>query len=161
MSGLGVVPTGRLMKEAGRDALAAGMSGAKRIGPGKLAVGGVFTAMQIKDNMAQGDSFGTSAFKAGVYNMAMASHPLLTTAIQMAPLAVQGYSAATTYRRGRAEELQAIKRGRNGTVGSGWQDTQQSLTMRQAAVQQIQGNKLNARTALGGEARIFGTSYYR
>jgi hypothetical protein len=34
-------------------------------------------------------------------------------------------------------------------------DTQRAQTMRQAAVQAIQGSKLNARSALGGEAQIF------
>lgn len=35
-----------------------------------------------------------------------------------------------------------------------WQDTERSYTMRQAAVQAIQGSKLNARSAIGGEARL-------
>lgn len=33
-------------------------------------------------------------------------------------------------------------------------DTKQALTMRQAAVQAIQGSKMNARNALGGEAAL-------
>lgn len=35
-----------------------------------------------------------------------------------------------------------------------YQDTQQAATMRQAAIQAIQGSKLNARNALGGEAAM-------
>ena len=35
-----------------------------------------------------------------------------------------------------------------------YMDTRQALTMRQAAVQAIQGSKLNARNALGGEAAL-------
>lgn len=35
-----------------------------------------------------------------------------------------------------------------------YQDSQQALTMRQAAVQAIQGSKMNARNSLGGEAAL-------
>jgi hypothetical protein len=35
-----------------------------------------------------------------------------------------------------------------------YQDTQPAMTMRQAAIQAIQGSKLNARNALGGEAAL-------
>lgn len=40
-----------------------------------------------------------------------------------------------------------------------YQDTQQAVTMRQAAVQAIQGSKLNARNALGGEASLMHRGY--
>lgn len=45
-----------------------------------------------------------------------------------------------------------------------YQDTEQAYTMRQAAVQAIQGSHLNARSALGGEARLMhrsGPTLYR
>lgn len=46
-----------------------------------------------------------------------------------------------------------------------YKDTQQAITMRQAAVQAIQGSRMNARSALGGEARLMhrgtpGPSFY-
>lgn len=40
-----------------------------------------------------------------------------------------------------------------------YQDTDQALTMRQASVQAIQGSKLNARNALGGEAALMHRGY--
>ena len=39
-------------------------------------------------------------------------------------------------------------------MGFNYVDTEQAYTMRQAAVQAIQGSHLNARSALGGEARL-------
>jgi hypothetical protein len=42
-----------------------------------------------------------------------------------------------------------------------YMDTQQASTMRQAAVQAIQGSKLNARNALGGEAALLHRGYKR
>jgi hypothetical protein len=48
-----------------------------------------------------------------------------------------------------------------GIVGGNYMDTQRALTMRQAAVQAIQGSKLNARSALGGEARILAAQWHK
>lgn len=42
-----------------------------------------------------------------------------------------------------------------------YQDTQQAATMRQAAIQAIQGSKLNARNALGGEAAMMHRRWVR
>lgn len=73
---------------------------------------------------------------------------------QLAPSVVQGAQAAHQFRRTKAEEFANIRQ-YSQQVGGQYMDTNQALTMRQAAVEQIQGNKLNARSALGGEARIF------
>lgn len=43
--------------------------------------------------------------------------------------------------------------------GTTYMDTQKNLTMRQSAVQAISGSKLNARSAMGGEARLMHRSY--
>ena len=40
-----------------------------------------------------------------------------------------------------------------------YMDTNQAITMRQAAVQAIQGSKINGRNALGGEARMLHVAY--
>jgi hypothetical protein len=45
------------------------------------------------------------------------------------------------------------------SFGGNYRDTRQAMTMRQAAVQAIQGSKLNARSALGGEARLIHRPY--
>jgi hypothetical protein len=75
------------------------------------------------------------------------------TAAQLAPLAVQGYMAADQGLRSRYN--QARKPGTNFT----YTDTRQAYTMRQAAVQAIQGSKMNARNALGGEASLMHRGY--
>jgi len=54
-------------------------------------------------------------------------------------------------RRGR--ELRTIRQDKN-NFNWNFVDTEQAYTMRQAAVQAIQASKLNARSALGGEARL-------
>lgn len=109
----------------------------------------------VKTQVDSGNSLGTSIFKAGVSGALYASNPILMTAVDLAPMAYQGVIAAHQYRKRRGEEIYDQKNNNYGRVGGGFQDTMQAQTMRQAAVQQIQGNKLNARSALGGEARIF------
>ena len=43
-------------------------------------------------------------------------------------------------------------------LGGRYADTQAALTMRQSAIQAIQGSHMNARSALGGEAALFARS---
>lgn len=53
------------------------------------------------------------------------------------------------------KESEVKNKARNDTgMRVSYQDTQQAATMRQAAIQAIQGSKLNARNALGGEAAM-------
>lgn len=126
--------------------------------PGAM-IGAAGFAMDTNYHLKQGTGMGTSLFKAGVENALWATNPALMAGVQLAPLAVQGTIAAHDFRRRRGQEIQDAKYNR-GRVGGNYMDTSQAQTMRQAAVQQIQGNKLNARSALGGEARIFANNFY-
>lgn len=132
----------------------------KTMGVGGI-IGGISALGDVKENMNNGNNLGTSVFKAGVTNALWTTNPALMMTLNAGPAVIKGYEAAHQFRRRRGEELQLRNRGANGMVGTGFQDTQQAYTMRQAAVQQIQGNKMNARSALGGEARIFGSQYRR
>lgn len=127
-----------------------------KIGPGGVAFGAL-GLMDFKSNMDAGDSFGVAGAKWATTSIGFAVAPWLTTTAMMAPAAVQGVQAAHQFRRERGEQIAEMKRSHRGvgTVGGNYVDTQRAATMRQAAVQAIQGSKLNARSALGGEARIF------
>lgn len=124
-----------------------------------LLMGAGMAAMDVKSQVDSGNSLGTSIFKAGVNGALYASNPVLMTAIDLAPLAYQGLVGAHQFRKQKGQQLFDQKHNNYGRVGGGYTDTMQAQTMRQAAVQQIQGNKLNARSALGGEARIFAGRY--
>lgn len=120
--------------------------GVPGIGAAALDVGGNVIA-----NMLSGNSFGTSLLKgipeAAAY--AIAPVPMFALALSGLPkAAVQGYMAADQ----RLASNYNMRR-QPGTMFS-YQDTNQAVTMRQAAVQAIQGSKLNARNALGGEASL-------
>lgn len=131
----------------------ANQRGAKFLTKGNLAFG----ALSVPLNMAGGDDIGTAALRAGAE----------TALWYAAPWAMGIHLAATTvpsvigaghqWKRGKVADWQ--KAHVRGQVGGNYQDTQRALTMRQAAVQAIQGNKLNARSALGGEARIISTGW--
>lgn len=116
---------------------------------------GVDFALSINGELKNTDrSVGASIVKTAATSALYASHPFLAIGAQAAPALVQGAHAAHKFRRTKAEELSRIRQ-YSQSVGGSYVDTNQAVTMRQAAVQQIQGNKLNARSALGGEARIF------
>jgi hypothetical protein len=105
----------------------------------------------VVGSMMEGDSFGTSLFKAIPGSIAWAVAPglMMTTSIASAiPGLVQGYMAADA----KLASTYNMKH-KPGTMFT-YQDTNQAATMRQAAVQAIQGSKLNARNALGGEAAL-------
>ena len=114
----------------------------------------------MKYRMNNGDSFMSAAFKETAENALYMSNPAIMSAIQMAPLAYQGVKAAHDFRKRKGEELHDMRYNMYGKIGGNYIDTNRAVTMRQAAVQQIQGNKLNARSALGGEARIFANNIY-
>lgn len=109
--------------------------------------------------MNQGTSVSGSVVRAGVQNVMWATNPGVMGAAMASQVAVQGVQAAHQYRRVRAEDFRSIEN-QSQRIGQGFMDTNQAQTMRQAALQQIQGNKLNARSALGGEARIFSNRRY-
>lgn len=118
------------------------------------------TGSSMKYRMQNGDSLLSAAFKETAETALYMSNPAIMTAIQVAPLAYQGVRAAHDFRKRKGEELHDLRYNMYGTIGGNYMDTNRAATMRQAAVQQIQGNKLNARSALGGEARIFANNIY-
>lgn len=131
------------------------MFGAMHSGVKKAGYVGVgMTALDFKMNLDQGQGIGTAAIKSA------ASYALWTTAAPAmwtytaATVGVQATEAAYTWRKQKAEQWHAMQRPTR-VVGNGFNDTSRAQTMRQAAVQAIQGSKMNARSALGGEARLF------
>lgn len=132
------VKTGALKKFAG-----AAFSGTGPIGFG----------IDLVSNVAAGDNLGTSVMKAGVTGVLSATAPMLFGTISLAPLARDLGIGYYNFRR----EKQAFWNKQfaySNVVGGNYMDTQRAQTMRQAAVQSIQASKLNARSALGSEARI-------
>lgn len=115
--------------------------------------------VDVNRKVNEGHSITGAVAKSAVETALYSMNPGLMTAIQLTPLAIQGVQAAQQYRRGKAEQMLSAGNASQ-RVGNGFMDTAQAQTMRQAALQQIQGNKLNARSALGGEARIFSNRRY-
>lgn len=118
-----------------------------------------FAAVEVPMNMAAGDDFGTAAY------IAAAGAALWTTA----PWVMGTHLAATTlpmagaalYNTHRQKVNQWNMAHMQGTLGGNYQDTQRALTMRQAAVQAIESSKMNARSSLGGEAKILTQSWHK
>lgn len=110
-------------------------------------------------NLKSGDDLGTAAFKAAGSAMLWSIAPGVMGASMAASMGVEMYSGFKTWERQATENY----RGQTyqGVVGGGYQDTARAQTMRQAAVQAIQGSKLNARSALGGEAQIINKNFTR
>jgi hypothetical protein len=141
-----------------RGANAAGAAAGK--GPGLLTKGMVgWGIFETASNMAAGDDFTKAAMKGTVDSILWTTYAGPMTAYQLATgIPAAGQAAYSWYNQQRQWfNMQHL----NGTVGGGYQDTQKALTMRQAAVQAIQGSKLNARSALGGEARILNQNWSR
>lgn len=109
--------------------------------------------------MNEGTNISGSIVRAGVQNVMWATNPGVMAGAMASQFTIQGVQAAHQYRRTRAEDFRGIEN-QSQRIGQGFMDTNQAQTMRQAALQQIQGNKLNARSALGGEARIFSNRRY-
>lgn len=124
------------------------------------AIGAFDFVTGVSSQVKNGNGLGTAVFKSGVESVLWATNPVLMGAATFAPAAVQGAQLLKQYRRGKAEERFDRRHNSYGRIGGNYMDTMQAQTMRQAAVQQIQGNKLNARSALGGEARIFSNTIY-
>ena len=127
--------------------------GAKFLSKGNLAFG----ALSVPMNMAGGDDFGTAALRAGAETALWYTAPGLMTAYTAATTIPSVASAGIQWHRGKVNEWN--RSFLQGQVGGNYVDTQRALTMRQAAVQSIQGSKLNARSALGGEARILSAGW--
>ena len=118
-----------------------------------------FAAIDVPMNMAAGDDFGTAALKSSASAALWATAPGVMTA-HMAATGLPMASAAL-YSAHRNRVMWWNKQHLQGTVGGGYMDTQRALTMRQAAVQSIEASKMNARSSLGGEARILSNTWTR
>lgn len=140
---------GRLM---GRTGNAAGMSAATK---GLIGWGALSTAT----NMAQGDDFTKAAMKGAVDAVLWHNYAPVMWGIEAAKdIPAVGQAAFSWFQQQKQWwNMQHLQ----GSVGGGYHDTQRALTMRQAAVQAIQGSKLNARSALGGEAQILNQNWTR
>ena len=125
-----------------------------------MTLGGAgMTVLDAKQNHDDGDDWGTAVFKSAATTLAWSRAPYLMAGITVARAMPDLVSSYTQWKKGKEEWWnQTFYRG---TVGGQYQDTQRAMTMRQAAVEQIQGSKMNARSALGGEARILSENFHR
>ena len=121
---------------------------------GSAAFHGIDITRGVNHRVQQGSSLSGALAYELTESAMFAMNPGAMTLAYAAPAIYAGMDAAYTHRRQKGEQLLAFDNASQ-RVGGNYMDTQRAQTMRQAAVQQIQGNKLNARSALGGEARIF------
>lgn len=133
-----------MLKKVGRSIISGGK--VSKLGGGAFAID---TAM----NLQSGDDIGRSVVKAGVTGMMAASNPGLFFWGTAASMAQEGYWGLQQFNYQKKQWWNA-QYAINNTIGGNYVDTQRAQTMRQAAVQAIQGSKLNARSALGNEAKI-------
>jgi hypothetical protein len=109
-------------------------------------------------NLKQGDSFGKAVIKGIGSGIAWGVMPGVMWAgvgASMIPGIVKGIDSLND--RMAQDYNNMITPGTNFV----YRDSRAALTMRQAAVQAIQGSKLNARNALGGEAALMHRGYKR
>ncbi|EOO32664.1 hypothetical protein [Bacillus cereus] len=132
------------IKKVGSSILSSGK--ATKLGGGAFAVD---TAM----NLQGGDNLGTSVLKAGVTGALASSNPGLFFLGTAASLAQEGYWGLQQFNY-QKKQWWNKQYATNNVVGGNYVDTQRALTMRQASAQAIQGSKMNARSALGGEAKL-------
>lgn len=140
--------------------MAGNSKGARSLIPGNsmFTKGNItFGALDFGMNMASGDSATNAALKAGATTALWYTAPGIMGAYTAASIAPAAISAGANWHRQRVNAFHSSFA--RGTVGGNYQDTQRAATMRQAAVEAIQGSKLNARSALGGEARILSTGW--
>lgn len=132
------------------------------ISPRTVASAAIIAGPEFKSGLNDGLSAGGAATRAAANLVFEHTAPVLYWGAQAAMAAPGIYSSAYQFRRQKGNEIQRHKHDAwSGIVGNTYTDTAQAATMRQAAVQQIQGNKLNARSALGGEARLFAPNFQR
>ena len=116
-----------------------------------------FGLLSVPLNMAAGDDAGTAVLRAGAETALWYTAPALMGIQMAATMIPQMAGAGYQWHKGKASQWQQAHL--QGQVGGNYMDNQRALTMRQAAVEAIQGSKLNARSALGGEARILSTGW--
>lgn len=100
-----------------------------------------------------GDSLGTSVAKASVKSLLSFSNPYAMGAINTVGLVQKKLWDLQEFKH-QKEQWWKAQYATSNVVGGDFVDTRGAQTMRQAAVQAIQGSKMNARSALGGEAKI-------
>ena len=127
-----------------------------RLGLGAIAADAGFNAIGYRMG---GDSWSTSALKGLTEGAFFAFAPGLAITTQIGMPAVKGLTKLGFSTDKRIKDTRTAQM-RPGT-GFTYRDSRAALTMRQAAVQAIQGSKLNARNALGGEASLMHRSYVR
>lgn len=115
--------------------------------------GGIGFAIDTGMNLAGGDNIGTAAAKASVTGALFASNPVVMSVLTGASMLGEGMWAVQDFKFKKQKEWSA-RYARSNEVGGFYQDTMRAQTMRQAAVMAIQGSKLNARSALGSEAKL-------
>lgn len=125
----------------------------KKVGRSLAGTGPIGFGMDFVSNVAAGDNLGTSAMKAGVTGVLAAANPLLFGVAMATPLVKDVGISAYKFQREK-QQWWNKQFAYDNLVGGNYVDTQRAMTMRQAAVQSIQASKLNARSALGSEARI-------
>lgn len=139
-------------------------SGAKYVGKGarfahehqgKLGMAGVLGmgAISVPMNMNAGDSMSTAVVRAGAETALWAVAPWAMTAYEAATMGPALIDAGHEWHRNQQTNWN-MKNQRSSIVGGNYQDTQRAATMRQASIEAISGSKMNARSALGGEAKI-------
>lgn len=133
-----------VLKKVGGSILSGGRM--SKLGAGAFAVD---TAL----NLQSGDDVGTSMAKAGVTSMMAGSNPALFTTLTLGSLGTDAYWGLKQFNY-QKQQWWNKQYATNNVVGGNYMDTQRAMTMRQASVQAIQGSKLNARSALGGEAKL-------
>lgn len=127
-------------------------------GGGLLTKGTIgFGILDAGMNMAAGDDVGTAVMKSAASTALWHTARGTMMAYTIGTVGTQLWTAG--YNWHRQQKAWWNNAHLNGQVGGGYQDTQRALTMRQAAVEAIQGSKLNARSALGGEARILSQNW--
>ena len=125
----------------------------RKLPKGSVAGFGIGAAIETASSLNEGKGIGTSVARGlgtGLLEEVVGFGPFL--AINLASSAPALFQAGISWNKKLAGQHMANRD--PGNMNFSYQDTQQAYTMRQSAVQAIQGSKMNARSALGGEARL-------
>jgi hypothetical protein len=131
----------------------AGGAAAKGLGSFVLnhGINAAFTGFSLVGRMKEGESFGSAAVKEAGSWLLMETAPTLFWGVMAGQMAgALGTAAVAKYQ----ERSAWLRQNTSAQPRFNYVDTEAAYTMRSAAVQAIQGSKLNARSALGGEARL-------
>jgi hypothetical protein len=118
-----------------------------------------FAAIDVPMNMAAGDDFGTAVLRSSASAALWATAPwVMGTHLAATTLPMAGAAIYNTHKQKVNQWNMAHMQG---TLGGTYMDTQRAVTMRQAAVQAIESSKMNARSSLGGEAKILAQTWHK